>query len=248
VAAAMAERAADGLTFILTVGDNILPDGVKSADDPQWKTKFEDVYADPALQVPVYASLGNHDHGGNARAQIEYSDVSDRWRMPAAYYTFTRNLRDGTRIQFFAIDSEPIRDGKRAAAAQLAWLDEELGKSEARWKIVFGHHPLCSYGKYGHNKQMIGQLEPLFTRHKVDVYFAGHDHNLQILKPIKGVHYVVSGGAGGPDKAYAVDWTDECHYAATLGGFAFVRASKDELVIEFVRLDSTTQYAHIISK
>ncbi|MEK7755630.1 MAG: hypothetical protein AAB385_00250, partial [Planctomycetota bacterium] len=46
VAAAMAQRAkSDHVDFILTVGDNIYEDGVSSVDDPQWKTKFEDVYS-----------------------------------------------------------------------------------------------------------------------------------------------------------------------------------------------------------
>ena len=52
----------------------------------------------------------------------------------------------------------------------------------------------------------------------------------------------------GPDKAYAVEWSDESYYAATLGGFVFIRASTDELVVEFVRLDAKTQYAHVIAK
>ena len=249
VAAAMAERAnRDGLAFILMLGDNFYENGVQSVDDPQWKTKFEDVYADPALQVPVYAVLGNHDYRGNIQAQIDYTRRSERWRMPAAYYTFTRHLGDGTRIQFFAIDSNPIHNREADAPAQLAWLDRELGKSDARWKIVFGHHTLYSHSIRGYNETMIAQIEPLLTRHKVDLYLAGHDHTLEMHKPVKGVNYVVSGGGAGPDKAYRVEWSDESYYAATLGGFVFIRASKDELVIEFVRQDAKTQYAHVIAK
>ena len=73
---------------------------------------------------------------------------------------------------------------------------------------------------------MIEKLEPLLVKHKVDVYFAGHDHTLEMLKPVKGVNYVVSGAAGGPDKAYNVTWSDDSFYAATLGGFVACRASK----------------------
>jgi acid phosphatase len=249
VAAAMARKAkADGLDFILTVGDNFYPDGVASVDDPAWRTKFLDVYNDPALAVRVYASLGNHDHRGSVQAQIDFSTQNGRWFMPARYYTFTRTLSDGTRVQFFAIDSDPIENRRDEAAAQLAWLDSELGKSEARWKIVFGHHPLYSHGWHGTSRAMIDQLEPLFVKNGVDVYLAGHDHTLEMLKPVKGVHYVVTGAAGGPDKAYRVDWTDEAYYAATLGGFTYYRVSKDELVIEFVRLDGRTQYAHVLTQ
>jgi len=252
VAAAMALRAkSDCVDFLLTVGDNFYEDGVESVDDPQWKTKFVDVYSDPALQLPIYPSLGNHDHHGNPMAQVEYSQSNKNWRMPALYYTFTRTLGDGTTVQYFAIDSDPILMQTTAARAQLTWLDQELGKSGARWKLVYGHHPLYSHvgrARELERKTMIAALEPIFTKHKVDVYLAGHDHTLEMLKPIIGVNYVISGGGAGPDKAYEVAWTNEAYYAATLGGFTVVRVGKKEIVIEFVRLDGKTQYAHTITK
>ena len=249
VADAMATRAKrDGLDFILTTGDNFYENGVVSVDDPQWKTTFEDVYADAALRVSIYPSLGNHDHRGSIQAQIDYSRENRRWTMPAAYYTFTRTLADGTIVQFFAIDSNPIRWQEDGFAEQLTWLDGELEKSSARWKIVFGHHPLYSHSVRGYGDVMIARLEPLLTKYQVDLYLAVHDHTLEMHKPVKGVHHVVSGAAGGPDKAYSVAWTDESYYAATLGGFVFIRVDKDALVIEFVRLDGQTQYAHTLTK
>jgi hypothetical protein len=69
-----------------------------------------------------------------------------------------------------------------------------------------------------------------------------------MLKPIGGVYHVVTGGGGGPDMAYGVEWTDESYYAATLGGFTLLRVGKSEIVVEFVRLDGKTQYAHTITK
>lgn len=249
VASAMAKRAKiDGLDFILTTGDNIYERGVKSADDPQWKTKFEDVYADPALQVSVYPTVGNHDHYRSVQAQVDYSKRNKNWKMPAPHYTFTRTPADDIRVQFFAIDTDPMVLERPVAGIQLAWLDTELAKSDARWKIVFGHHPLYTHGPHGRDEKMIAKLEPLFVRHHVDLYLAGHDHILEMLKPVKGVHYVISGAGAGPDKAYAVAWTDESFYASTLGGFVFMRISRDELVIEFVRLDGETQYAYTLQK
>jgi acid phosphatase len=250
VAEAMAQRAkSDHVDFLLTVGDNFYDNGVSSVDDPQWKTKFEDVYADPALQVPIYPSLGNHDHKGNPQAQVEYSQRNKNWRMPARYYTFVRTLGDGANVQFFAIDSDPIQRLFGDADAQLAWLDAELGKSAARWKIVFGHHPLYSHGvMHGNDEALIAKVGPLLTKHHVDLYLCGHDHTLEMLKPIGGVYHVVTGAGGGPDMAYGVDWSDGSYYAATLGGFTLCRVGGSEIVIEFVRLDGKTQYAHTITK
>lgn len=250
LAGAMALRAkADGLDFWLTTGDNIYPNGVKSADDPQWKTKFADVYADSSLRVPIYATLGNHDYRSNPQAQIEYGKRNKNWNMPAFHYTFTRTMSDGTKVQFFAIDTTPIVEEHADAKVQVAWLDKELAKSDARWKIVFGHHPLYGHNPWrGHNEILIAKLEPLFVKHKVDVYFAGHDHALEMLKPVKGVNHVISGAGAGPEWAYPVKWTEESFYVATLGGFTFCRISKDELVIEFVRSNGKTQYAHTLTK
>jgi len=251
VATAMATRAkSDGLDFMITVGDNFYEAGVKDADDPMFKSAFVDVYAGP-LQVPTYASLGNHDHKGNIQAQIDYSQKNKNWIMPAAYYTFTRTLGDGTEVQFFAVDTNPIKMKKPEVSAQIAWLDQELGKSDARWKFVFGHHPLYSHtgrDREAERKTLRDAFEDLFVKYKVDAYFAGHDHILELLKPAKGVNYVIAGASAGAKKSYKVDWTDEAYYAATLGGFVLVRVSKDEVVFEFVRLDARTQYAYTLTK
>jgi len=248
VAKAMAQRAREEpIHFILTTGDNFYPAGVLSVDDPQWKTKFENIYNDPELDVPIYASLGNHDHLGNPQAQIEYSKHSKRWIMPDEYYTFTRALTDGTRVQFIALDTDTIHEKRPEASAQLAWLEKVLAASEADWKIAFGHHPVFSHGMHGNTSELVAKLEPVFVKGRLDLYICGHDHTLEMLKPVRGVSYVVSGGGGGADKAYEVKWTDDAFYAATLGGFVQLRMSKSEIVIEFIRLDSRTQYAHVLT-
>lgn len=248
VAEAMTSKATrDGLDFILTVGDNIYEHGVDSVDDLQWQTKFEKVYADPVLDVPFFATLGNHDYRGSIQAQIEYTEKSERWNMPAAYYTFTRSLGDGASVQFFALDTTPIHK-RENVSEQLEWLDDRLEKSEATWKICYGHHPLYSHSVRNHDTDMIAQVESLFIEHGVDLYLAGHDHTLEMLKPVSGVNYVVTGAGGGPDKAYNVTWTDESYYASTGGGYTWYRLAPDELVIEFVRLNGETQYAHTLRK
>ncbi|MHC5108325.1 MAG: purple acid phosphatase family protein [Planctomycetota bacterium] len=249
IGAAMAERAdRDGLDFIITAGDNIYENGVSSAADPQWVTKFEEPYADPALDVPFYPTLGNHDHRGDPDAQIEYGERNPNWIMPARHYTFTRMLDDDTKVQFFAIDTTPMLDIFSDASAQVTWLDQSLADSDARWKIVFGHHPLFSHGPHGSQTTLINLLKPVFDRHDVDVYFAGHDHTLEMLKPRNGTHYVISGAGAGEDKAFSVAWGSDAYYAATLGGFTYMRISRNELVIEFVRPDARTEYAHTLRK
>lgn len=244
VADAMATWArANGLTFLLTVGDNFYPAGVESVDDEQWDEAFEQVYDDAALFVPVYASLGNHDYKGDPDAQVAYGQSHPRWIMPARYYDFVRTLADGTTAHFFAIDSTPIERGWSDAEAQVAWLEAALTASRASWKIVFGHHPLEGTPGRG-----VRALEPLLARHEVDLYLAGHDHVLELMQPRDGVHHLTSGGGAGPDLHHEARWTSETIYAATGGGFVAVRIGRDELVIEFVRLDGRTQFVHVIDR
>jgi phosphodiesterase/alkaline phosphatase D-like protein len=85
-------------------------------------------------------------------------------------------------------------DTEEMSEAQLMWLDEEIGKSRARWKVVYGHFHIYSATR-GDNETMIAKLLPLL-KNRVDLYLCGHDHNLQHLKPESGLHFVVAGGGG----------------------------------------------------
>jgi hypothetical protein len=170
--------------FGITLGDNFYSKGMLSTDDPHWKAWWEDMY--DRLGIKMYASLGNHDWGyaDSPAAEVLYTHHSASWRMPATYYTFTAGP-----VQFFALDTNEI------SRAQLAWLDEEIGKSTARWKVVYGHHPIYSAGAHQDSPRLIRQLLPVL-RNRIDVFIAGHDHDMQHLKTEAGVHFFVAGGAG----------------------------------------------------
>eukprot|EP00930_Biecheleria_cincta_P018320 TRINITY_DN14312_c0_g1_i1.p1 TRINITY_DN14312_c0_g1~~TRINITY_DN14312_c0_g1_i1.p1 ORF type:complete len:430 (+),score=72.45 TRINITY_DN14312_c0_g1_i1:56-1345(+) len=47
--------------FVINVGDSFYPNGVKSKDDPQWDTKWRNVYDAKLRSVPWYSVYGNHD-------------------------------------------------------------------------------------------------------------------------------------------------------------------------------------------
>ncbi len=250
VAQAMAERARrEPVDLLITTGDNFYPRGVQSVDDPQWAAKFEGIYGDPALQVPVFPALGNHDYMGRVEAQVEYSRVNPRWRLPARYHAFTWPPEaQAPLVEVFIADTQAmlLRGGD---ADQRAWLAAALERSTARWKVVVGHHPIYSNGRHGGSGSLRERLEPLLIEHRVDLYMAGHDHHLEMLRPVSGVHHLVSGGGGGPEMAYRSEWVDETsYYAATGGGFVALRAGDDDLVLEFVRTDGRTQFAHTLIK
>ncbi|MEK7727455.1 MAG: metallophosphoesterase [candidate division KSB1 bacterium] len=232
-----AKAQSDSLHFMLLLGDNFYSDGVASVTDPQWRTKFEDIYNLPHLNVPFYAALGNHDHHkGRGHFQVEYTPRSKKWKMPTPYYTFTQKIDAAHHAQFIALDTETI-----AADAQLEWLERELKNSQATWKIVFGHHPVFSYGDHGNTPAMITHVRPLLEKYNVDAYVCGHDHDRQLLEPVNGVHYIISGtGAKSRSTAYG----EHSIFTATNLGFAWFRVSAKEFHVQFIDGSGKIEYAH----
>ena len=159
------------------LGDNMY--GSESARD--FQRKFEVPYK-PVLDkgVKFYAALGNHD-STNQRMYKLFNMNGER------FYSF--KPKDG--IRFFALDSNYMD------RTQLQWLEKELAASGSDWKIMYFHHPIYSSGgAHGSDTALRDQLEPLFLKYGVDVVLAGHEHFYERLKPQKGIHYFISGGAG----------------------------------------------------
>src|SRR5581483_1530885 len=202
VAEAMAGHAAkcqatNPVSFVLLVGDNFYNNGVTSAEDPQWQDKFERMYDATRLPAPFFAVLGNHDWRNDLPdVEINYARThpGTRWQMDGHYYKREFPAVDGGAntpplAAFFLIDTEAWNQtsphvikypDKHLGDKQMAWLEQQLKESRARWKIVVAHHPLYSNGTHGHDKQVLelrARLGPLFKRWKVDAFITGHDHD-----------------------------------------------------------------------
>ena len=191
--------------FIITTGDNFYPSGVSSISDPHWQSSYENVYNKEGHQVTWYPVLGNHDYGLNPEAEIQYSTVSKRWKMPSRYYTVKKSINILATALFVFTDTSPFVSSYYGAAmsdlsqqdtaAQLKWLRQTLSSSDDTWKLVFGHHPVYSVGPHGHTPELIQRFKPVLNETKTDFYICGHDHSLQYISwPSDSVHYLVSGG------------------------------------------------------
>jgi hypothetical protein len=137
--------------------------------------------------------------------------------MPAERYTFTAGP-----AQFFAIDTNLI------SHAQLDWLDREIANSTARWKIVYGHHPIYSYGAHEDEVAVRDVLLPLL-RGRVDFYLCGHDHDLRHIAPEEGVQFVLAGGGGAQTRP--VTPGPRSLFAASKNGFAVVEATATKATV-----------------
>lgn len=248
VAASMAKVAElEPISFILLLGDNFYSSGVDSVRDEQWRTKFEDVYTGKSLDVPFYAILGNHDYRKNPQAQVDYTAHSRRWKMPEKYYTFTERIDSTTTAQFFMLNTTPLTgahyEQNGYEEQMLEWFEQQLQKSTATWKIVAGHHPVYSNGRHGDTHELLTRVKPLLEKYGVHLYLCGHDHSLQLIKPVKGVHYIVSGGGG---KSTGVKWKENTTFAATQRGFVKIRLSQSDIVTEFYDSNGIISYANYL--
>lgn len=255
IAQRMDEKAEkDGAAFVLLTGDNFYYNGVSGINDEQWQTKWRDVYTGKSLQIPFYAVLGNHDYGhipgfytANSQAQIEFSAHDPRWKMPARNYVFSKPVSTSTSVDFFALDTTPIADNQTDSInIRLAWLESALKASTAKWKIVYGHHPVFSNGWQGPETRMVNLFKPLMEKYHVDVYFCGHDHDVEILQPVNGVHYIVSGGGGATDRD--VTWRDNTIYTNTNGGFVWCAVTDNMLEAQCVDHSGTVKFSYDITK
>ncbi len=217
------QHAEQSIDAILSTGDNIYPSGVKSVKDPQWKSKFESVFLADKLPVPFWAVLGNHDYRSDPDAQVAYTGhlLSDgaatRWHMPGRKWT-TVFGKDGSRlrVRVVGIDTQQLVASTTRRKAHLHWMDSVLASAKEEWIVVVGHHPVYSHGLYGNTRVLVKHLAPMFEKYHVNAYLNGHEHDLQLIKRINGVRYIVSGGGGGKRKTTPGSNTE---FAASSLGF-----------------------------
>jgi tartrate-resistant acid phosphatase type 5 len=239
----LAARASNS-RFVMAVGDNFYEDGVQSVTDAKWRTSFEDVYTgDHLRQTPWYAALGNHDYGGVPQAQVDYTALSSRWRMPARYFKLPGTATANAPVDIFVIDTTPLiaenGEGDRPmarnvktedAAAQLRWLDGQLAASQASFKLVCGHHTLFSGGStHGDTPDLVAHLLPVLQRHGVTAYINGHDHDLQHIVR-DGMSFVCTGAGSEVRPVSPVAGTRFC---VARSGFSIVSLRDGRLGLEF---------------
>ncbi|MEZ5940046.1 MAG: LamG-like jellyroll fold domain-containing protein [Planctomycetaceae bacterium] len=185
-------------SFLLHTGDLV----ETGPNDAHWTEHFFPSMNPLIRHVPFYPVLGNHEQ--NARNYFDYVSLP----KPEYYYTF-----EFGNTQFFMVDSNRNVDPD---SEQYRWLDEELAKSKAAWKICCHHHPPYSSDEndYGNlwktNKGTRGdlrvrQLVTLYEKHQVDIVWNGHIHSYERTWPVRenkaveqdGPIYMITGGGGG---------------------------------------------------
>lgn len=271
-----AKCAADGCDFVVLLGDNIYDEGVEDVADGQWQSKFEQPYG--GLDLPFYAVLGNHDYGGTlgggmgnefwkGPVEVEYSDHSSKWIMPATHYTMRHQnvgfvMIDTNSLIWDNVENGDQRDWYPSAMAEIGGVD---------WVIAAGHHPYRSNGPHGNAGNYegieVGGIEipnpvPLLNGSRVksyfdevmcgsvDFYFAGHDHNRQWLAEndrLCGAELIVS-GAGSKVKELH-DRGNQVHYAdGSEIGFFYAAIEGNTFTGQFLDSQGNVDFERTVSR
>jgi tartrate-resistant acid phosphatase type 5 len=250
VAAGMGRVAAASEThFVVLTGDNFYPAGVDSVADGQWQQKFERLYRAESLRnLPFFPVLGNHDHAGNAAAQVAYAAErrgSGRWRMRGLQYheDFGR-ADDRVLLRIVFLDTVPM--------ARSAW-KRRLGERYLRramalpggpvWRVVVGHAGVRSHSRLRFTqKLLLDELLPLMRELEVDLVLSGNDRLQQVLD-VHGEPLHVSTNGGGeklePDVAGQVS---DRTFIAARPGFASIVVDRGSLEVVMLDRRGTATY------
>lgn len=139
---------------------------------------------------------GNHDWPNHTSGYDPYWRRALRRGRAASWYAFSAG---GWRI--LSLSSET---GHSRGSAQERWLRAQLRKP-GTCRLAFWHRPRYSAGRHGDQQDMAPIWDAL--RGRAAIVLAGHDHDMQRLRPIDGITSFVS--AAGGHSRYAVDSADK---------------------------------------
>ena len=250
---------------LLMLGDNWYGELAGGANSPRWQKQFEEMYPASDFPCPAYAVLGNHDYQmypeSKVDAELQYArsgrsgGAATRWTMPARWYRFEFPAENPV-ITFLALDSNmPRTDGKekernfyltaQQQAEQLVWLETELKRPRTTpYLCVLAHHPVYSDGPHGDHAVLIREWDPLFRKYRVDVFMAGHDHDLQHLE-FAGhpTSFFLSGGGGADLYSLKIEPSQRGPYAQKVYGFSHISVTAKEMTLRHLDPDGRLVHA-----
>jgi 3',5'-cyclic AMP phosphodiesterase CpdA len=189
VAQAMVDAyAATPYGFVVHVGDISYRGSILDRWEDVWVRPYKSLF-DAGVRFEV--ALGNHElEEGQSEETLQWIEA----RLQQLGYAETYRVVPYGPVDFFFLDSStPLVTGERSGE-QLAWLEDELAASTARWKVAVMHHaPYSSSAKRGSNVELREVVEPLFIKHGVQLVLTGHDHLYERTHPQSGVTFVVTG-------------------------------------------------------
>ena len=174
-----------GAAFALQGGD-IVESGISRE---QWAAFLDN--ASPVFsRIPFLPTNGNHESNFLSGKPELYLDT----------FTLPQNGPDGFKEEFYSFDygnahitvlNDWVFSGEqRLTDAQLAeldaWVEADLVRSDATWKIVVTHVPIYAIHSDTTANRARAHWAPIFEKYGVSLVLVGHQHVYSRLEPLTG--------------------------------------------------------------
>lgn len=171
---------------LVLLGDNFYDSGIINNDDPLI-SKYQEIFKD--VNNPKYSILGNHDYLENPSSQIKNPNwVMDDWYYKKEFDNIDLYFLDTNQFNLDWVKEERLKevhnlDSKTLIKNQIDWFKNEMSKDLKKKKIVFGHYPVITNGRYVNQVDKIyNDLIDVFIEYNINIYISGHEHNIQYIK------------------------------------------------------------------
>lgn len=222
----------ENVEFYLHSGDMIERGGF----DAQWDRFFQ-IERPLMKKAPILPALGNHDK--STRNYFRRFFLHQLWAGNKRYYA-----HDWGNLRVVVIDDEvECRNGCAQYAFAARALEEAAEKDMLI--VIMVHEPPYSSGQHGSNKQLRAVVEELAAEYGVELVVAGHDHDYERTKPIRGTTYIVSGSAGAPIRPVHPSWFTAT--ARTEPHYVLVDVEDDRMVLRAINLRGDTFDTAVLS-
>jgi acid phosphatase type 7 len=206
---------------------------------------FYDEAAGVLAEVPILFTNGNHESNAIAFYALAAMPGNESW---------------------YGLDYGPahltvLNDTPEQAAtvlgAQRDFLRQDLtAAAAAPWKLLMHHKAMWSAGTiHGSNLVLRDAWGPLVDEHRVDLVLAGHEHNYERSKPLRGTEivaagegtvFLVSGGAGAP--LYPQGTAAHTAFSESTEGFVILDVRRGRLDGKAYRSDGTLMDSFSLTK
>ena len=195
-------------------------------DEKQWQMYF-DGFGGACETIPNMCILGNHearagiagknfrlhfnnpDNGHSALGGLTKNDFAETYtkelvdNFAESVYSF-----DYGNAHFVALntgsDWAASTDGIKLVKAQLAWLENDLYNSNAKWNIVMVHRPVYDCFDPESEGSLATVLDSVLSEYGVDLVLQGHEHYIARTYPIKNKEAVITEDANAVEKGTGV--------------------------------------------
>ena len=190
--------------FYVVNGD-LVDNGQKQKEWDEWFSAVEKY----ANQLPVVPVVGNHETYtpyGKFSLPVYFTEqfelpTNGPESLKKQVYSF-----DYGNVHFVVLDTQFGEERgfiPESLQLQKEWLENDLARSDKKWKVVFMHRPIYHNRIKEQGFDLTARLAPVFDQYGVDVVFTGHDHVVARTDKIKdgvvsvnGTVYVAVGRSG----------------------------------------------------